>query len=229
VEKAPPLASFEDPGVVSEYAERAMKLVPGLMDMQRMAAVLLAERAPSTARILVVGAGGGVELKTFADAHHGWRFDGVDPSAPMLAMARTTLGPLASRVALHEGTVDVAPEGPFDGATRLLTLHFIAPDERRRTLREIHRRLKPGAPLVVMHISFDQEGGARDAWLSRYAAFAIANGVDPEKARTAAATIHELLPILSPEQDEALLREAGFADVNVFYVGLAFRGWVAHA
>jgi tRNA (cmo5U34)-methyltransferase len=223
------MLSFSDPSVVSDYAQRAMKLVPGLLDMQRMAAVLLAERAPADARILVVGAGGGVELKTFAEAHPGWRFDGVDPAAPMLALAETTLGPLMSRIALHEGIIDAAPEGPFDGASCLLTLHFVAAEERRRTLREIHRRLKPGAPLVVMHISFDQQRGARDVWLSRYAGFAISNGVDPEKARTAASTIHEQLPILSPEQDEALMREAGFTDVDVFYVGMAFRGWVAHA
>jgi tRNA (cmo5U34)-methyltransferase len=223
------MASFSDPGVVSDYAQRTMKLVPGLLDVQRMAAVLLAERAPTDARILVVGAGGGVELKTFAEAHQGWRFDGVDPSAPMLALAKTTLGPLESRVALHEGIIDAAPEGPFDGASCLLTLHFVPLEERRRTLREIHRRLKPGAPLIVMHISFDQRDSARDVWLSRYAAFAIGNGVDPQNARTAAATIHQQLPILSPEQDEALLRDAGFVGVDVFYVGLAFRGWVAHA
>ena len=229
MENSAGMLSFSDPSVVSDYAQRAMKLVPGLLDMQRMAAVLLAERAPADARILVVGAGGGVELKTFAEAHPGWRFDGVDPAAPMLALAETTLGPLMSRIALHEGVIDAAPEGPFDGASCLLTLHFVAAEERRRTLREIHRRLKPGAPLVVMHISFDQQGGARDVWLSRYAGFAISNGVDPEKARTAASTIHEQLPILSPEQDEALMREAGFADVDVFYVGMAFRGWVAHA
>jgi len=224
-----PAASFSDPKVVADYAERAMKLVPGLLDMQKMAAVLLAERAPRDARVLVVGAGGGVELKTFAEAHAGWRFDGVDPSAEMLNLARTTLGSLASRVELHKGYVAVAPEGPFDAATCLLTLHFTATAERLRTLREIHRRLKHGAPLVVMHFSFDQSGAARRLWLSRYAAFAVANGVEPEKARIAAATIDEQLPILSPEQDEALMREAGFADVEVFYVGLAFRGWVAHA
>jgi tRNA (cmo5U34)-methyltransferase len=223
------MPSFSDPDVVSDYAARAMKLVPGLLDMQRMAAVLLAERAPADARILVVGAGGGVELRTFAEAHRGWRFDGVDPAAPMLTLAQKTLGPLMSRIALHEGTIEVAPDGPFDGASCLLTLHFIATDERRRTLREIHRRLKPGAPLVVVHLSFDQQGGARDVWLSRYANFAISNGVDPDKARTAAATIHEQLPILSPGQDEALMRDAGFSHVDVFYVGLAFRGWVAHA
>jgi tRNA (cmo5U34)-methyltransferase len=224
-----PTASFSDPKVVADYAERAKKLVPGLLDMQKMSAVLLAERAPRDARVLVVGAGGGMELKQYAATHDGWRFTGVDPSAEMLKVAKTTLGPLASRVDLLQGYVDAAPEGPFDAASCLLTLHFVALAERRRTLREIHRRLKPGAAFVATHISFDRSDAGRSLWLSRYAAFAISNGVDPEKARTAAATIDAQLPILSPEQDEALLREAGFADVEVFYVGLAFRGWIAHA
>jgi tRNA (cmo5U34)-methyltransferase len=224
-----PTASFSDPKVVADYAERAKKLVPGLLDMQKMSAVLLAERAPRDARVLVIGAGGGMELNEYAAAHDGWRFTGVDPSAEMLELARRTLGPLASRVDLLQGYVDAAPEGPFDAASCLLTLHFVAIDERRRTLREIHRRLKPGAPFVATHISFDRSEAGRSLWLSRYAAFAISNGVDPQRASTAAATIDAQLPILSPEQDEALMREAGFADVDVFYVGLAFRGWIAHA
>jgi len=35
--------------------------------------------------------------------------------------------------------------------------------------------------------------------------------------------------ILSPAQDEALLREAGFSGVESFYQGLGFRGWRALA
>ena len=45
----------------------------------------------------------------------------------------------------------------------------------------------------------------------------------------ARAAIDAQLTILTPEQDEALLREAGFGDVALFYAGLAFRGWVAYA
>jgi tRNA (cmo5U34)-methyltransferase len=216
-------------GDISDYAERTMRLVPGLLDMQRMAGLLLAERVPEEGRVLVVGAGGGMELQAFALAHPGWRFDGVDPSAEMLSVAKVTLGRLASRVELHQGYVDTAPQGPFDGASCLLTLHFTAPEERRRTLEEIHRRLKPGAPLVVMHLSCGQNDAGRSLWLSRYAAFAISSGVDQEKARAAAVAIEAKLSILTPERDEELLREAGFTDVNVFYVGLAFRGWVAYA
>jgi tRNA (cmo5U34)-methyltransferase len=37
------------------------------------------------------------------------------------------------------------------------------------------------------------------------------------------------LPVLSPAQDEAILREAGFSDIRLFYVGFTFRGWVATA
>lgn len=41
--------------------------------------------------------------------------------------------------------------------------------------------------------------------------------------------IASVLPLLGPEQEVALLEEAGFTDVHLFYAGLAFRGWVANA
>lgn len=223
------MTPFSDPKALADYEAHTRRLVPGLPDMQRMAALLLAERMPRHGRVLVVGAGGGLELRAFAQLHPGWHFDGVDPSAEMLRLAELTLGPLAARVQLHHGYVDVAPSGPFDAAACLLTLHFTTQAERLRTLQEMHRRLRPGAPLVVMHLSFAQDQGQRSLWLSRYAAFATCSGVDAEKARMAAAAIDQRLCILAPEQDEALLREAGFSGVAVFYVGLAFRGWVAHA
>jgi tRNA (cmo5U34)-methyltransferase len=37
------------------------------------------------------------------------------------------------------------------------------------------------------------------------------------------------LTILPPEEEEAMLAEAGFADVTLFYAALSFRGWVAYA
>ena len=147
----------------------------------------------------------------------------------MLSLAKTALGPLASRVQLHHGHVEAAPKGPFDAATCLLTLHFTTEAERHRTLCEIHARLKPGGVFVAMHYSISQDPAERALWLSRCAAFAISSGVDPDKARMAAAEIGQKLPILSPDQDEELMRKAGFSDIKVFYVGLAFRGWVAHA
>ena len=213
---------------MARYAEGPVRQVPGFEGLQRMTGLLLAERVPDDGHVLVLGAGGGLELKAFAETQPGWRFCGVDPSAEMLGLAGRTLGPLASRVDLHQGYIDGAPEGPFDGATCLLTLHFIPQEERRRTVAEVHRRLRPGAPFVVAHHSFPQDDGEKERWLARYAAFATASGVPAANAQGAITAIGERLPLLAPEQDEAILREAGFTGVALFYAGFTFRGWVGY-
>ena len=220
------MSHFSDPESVARYAEGPVRLVPGFHDLQRMTGLLLAERVRDDGQVLVLGAGGGLELKVFADMQPHWRFCGVDPSAEMLDLATRTLGPLASRVDLHQGYIDSAPAGPFDAATCLLTLHFIPEEERRRTVAEVYQRLKPGAPFVVAHHSFPQHDGEKAKWLARYAAFATASGIPAPKAESALTAIGERLPLLSPEQDEAILRDAGFTDVALFYAAFTFRGWV---
>ncbi|MGE8144069.1 class I SAM-dependent methyltransferase [Pseudomonas frederiksbergensis] len=219
---------FADPEAVARYAEGPVRLVPGFESLQRMTTLLLRESVPTTGRVLVLGAGGGLELKKFADAQPQWRFVGVDPSAEMLKLAAATLGALAERVELHEGYIDTAPEGPFDGATCLLTLHFIPAQERLRTLKEIWRRLSPGAPLIVAHHSFPQSPDEKARWLKRYAAYAVDSGVPAADAERAIAAISSQLPVLSPEEDESLLRSAGFEAVEVFYTGFTFKGWLAY-
>lgn len=221
--------AFSNPQHVARYTDGPARMVPGYAAMQRMCALLLAERVPDDGNVLVLGAGGGLELKVFAEAQPEWKLLGIDPSAAMLDLAEDVLGPLASHVTLQQGTIDDAPAGPFDGATCLLTMHFLAPKERRRTAAEVRRRLKPGSPFVVAHLSVPNGDGERDVWLSRYASFGIASGIEAEKLNAVRENIGEMLPILTPEQDEAVLRDAGFSNVSLFYVGFAFRGWVGYA
>jgi tRNA (cmo5U34)-methyltransferase len=223
------LAPFSDPQAVARYTEGPPRFVPGFSDLHRMTGVLIAERAPHDARVLVLGAGGGLELKALAETQQEWTFDGVDPAVEMLKLAERTLGPLAARVQLHEGYIDDAPAGPFDAAVCLLTLHFLAAEERRRTVMEIRRRLKPGAPFVVAHSSFPQGDDERAVWLSRYAAFAIASGAEPAKVQNARSAVEAHLNLLAPEQDEAILRDAGFSDISSFYAAFTWRGWIAYA
>jgi tRNA (cmo5U34)-methyltransferase len=244
---------FSDAQAVARYAENPPRLVPGFADLLRMTAILVAERAPDAARVLVVGAGGGLETRALAEAHPNWTFECVDPSGEMLDLARQTLGPLASRAHFHHGYVDGAAAGPFDAATCLLTFHFLPPEVRRHTLREIHRRLRPGAPFIAAHFSFPQgaapsedpvpsddttpsadtatptDTSERALWLSRYAAFAISSGIDPNQAKSGATVINDRLHILTPDEDEAHFSETGFKNTRLFYAGLAFRGWLAYA
>lgn len=225
---APP-TTFADPDAVARYAEGPPRAVPGYHGILPMTRILLAERLGAQARVLVVGAGGGLELEAFAQAQPGWQFDGIDPSAAMLDLAARRLGPLGDRVRLHEGFVQSAPEGPFDAATCLLTYHFVPVAERRAMTAEIHRRLKPGAPFVVMHLSVDERDGGRERWMSRYAAFLTASGIAPENAALTRQKVERELTILTPAEDEEILSDAGFGGVEQFYMGFSFRGWVAYA
>ncbi len=225
----PFLEMFEDPERVRTYADGPAKFMPGFSDMHRMVSVLIRERVPDNARILVHGAGGGLELEALARANPGWRFVGVDPAKPMLNAAEARLGALMQRVDLHHGYIETAPAGPFDAATSLLTLHFLEIDERVQTVRGIVDRLNRGAPFVAVHSSFPQVEPERDIWLSRYEAFAVTSGVDPELANGAREAVAAATTMYEADQDIQVLRDAGLTSISPFYAAFTWRGWVGYA
>ena len=220
---------FSDPDAVARYAEGPRRQVPGYDSLLAMTDILLAEHVPDDGRILIIGAGGGLEMTHFARNHPGWGYLGVDPSAEMLALAVRTMQEMSARAELVRGYVHDAPPGPFDGATCILTLHFVPLAERLATLRAIRARLKPKAPFLAAHYSVPGDPATRSQWFARVAAFAERNGIPADKARANADRIAAMLPILTPEEDEALLTRAGFTGVSQFYAALTFRGWVCTA
>lgn len=220
---------FEERERAANYADAPPKFVPGFADVHRMVTLLLEERVSEHASILVHGAGGGLELDAFARANPGWTFTGVDPAKAMIDEARGRLEHARDRVEFHVGFIDDAPLGPFDAATSLMTLHFLAPDARCETVRQIVDRMEPGAPFIAMHCSFPQSEPDREAWLARYKAFAIAKGAPPEMAQAAREGMTNSLPILDVQQDVRLLREAGLRNVTSFYSAFTWQGWVGYA
>lgn len=220
-------APFTNPAAVASYVDDTARKVPGLADLHRMVMLLLAEQAPQAAHILVVGAGGGMEIKAMAEAQPAWRFTGVDPSPQMLELARQTLTPFADRVDLIQGGIDQAPAGPFDGATCLFTLHHLDRADRLRTFEGIRGRLRPDAKLVIAEHS--SLGKKPERWLTRSVAFGDREKLDWAKASVAGRKMMERLSLLSPAQEAEVWREAGFTDVDLFYAAFSFRGWVGTA
>lgn len=208
------------------YLAGPPRQVPDFSSLHRMVGLLLAERVPTHGRVLVLGAGGGLEIRALADAYPDWSFDGVDPSRAMLDLAERTVGPHRPRVTFHHGTIASAPSGLWDGAVSLLTFHFIPREQRLDTLQRVRQRLKTGAPLTVAHISLPTSEPERSLWLGRHLAYA---GSDPASVQGSMETMKSKLSILSPDEDAAMIQQAGFSDVSLFYAGLSFRGWVAYA
>ncbi|HEY0660377.1 MAG TPA: class I SAM-dependent methyltransferase [Lysobacter sp.] len=197
-----------------------------------MAAQLIRERIGSAGKILVLGAGGGLELEVFASRCPQWTFVGVDPAAEMLKAAkdRVLSAGASERVDWHHGYIFDAPPGPFDAATCLLTLHFVPDDgAKERTLAEIRRRLKPGAPFVLVDLCIDLTSPDAATALNRYRDFALESGADPGQVETTCGRLVNVLKLVSAARDEALLGIAGFSQVELFYAGLSWRGWRAIA
>jgi tRNA (cmo5U34)-methyltransferase len=145
----------------------------------------------------------------------------------MLNLAERSVQAFADRAKLIEGVIDDVPDTLFDGATCLLTLHFLPAGERLRTLQEIRRRLRPGAKLVIAHHSSIAE--TPEHWMALSAAFGDSANLDWPKSIAIGKTMSERLPLMNPIEEEHLLQEAGYWDVALFYAALSFRGWVASA
>lgn len=217
-------AVFLDPISVGSYVDETPRKVPGLSDLHTMTTLLIGERAPNAGRILVVGAGGGLEIRAMSQARPEWRFTGVDPSPAMLDIARQTTKACEERTDLILGTAVDAPFGPFDGAVCLLTLHFLDMSQRLQTLQEIRRRLKPEAVFVTAHHTATD--GHAEVWLARSAAFAGGTSYDRRNAAISAKAMSERLPLLSSVEEEECFRAAGFKTPALFYAAFSFRGWV---
>ncbi|HEU4753629.1 MAG TPA: methyltransferase, partial [Armatimonadota bacterium] len=223
-------AFFGDPERAARYAEGPRRVIPGFDTLHRMIAQLLEERVGAAARVLVLGAGGGLELCSFAAAQPGWSFTGVDPSRPMLEQARAVLGDRARRVEFVDGFISDAPPGPFDAATCLLTLHLIPDDGRKlETLRGIHERLTPGAPFAVVDNCIDTAAPDAEQQLQRYARFAIESGLEAEQMEKWKEVAKSTLGLIGPAREEEILAEAGFTGTELFFAGLSWRGWITYA
>ncbi|AKT42075.1 class I SAM-dependent methyltransferase [Chondromyces crocatus] len=214
---------------ITRYEDGPRRFVPGYELSHTLASILLRDRIGERGKILVLGAGGGVELAAFGQAAPDWTFVGIDPSENMLSQAKDKLRDLHldHRVELVKGYIPDAPEGPFDAATCFLTLHFIPDDgSRLDTLRHIHERLAPGAPFILINFCADKTAPSFEDQLRLYRAYPIHQGLPVEMAEHASRSVTELVPLVPPEREVALLQEAGFEDVTLFYKAFLFNGWI---
>ncbi len=208
------------------------RFMPAYEVMLQMCGQLIAEAIGDEGDILVLGAGGGLELETFARRERHWRFCAIDPDRGMLDVARGRMREAGwfDRVSWIDGYVFDAPASQYGAATCLLTLHF-APDDgaKLETLRALRARLKPGAPFMLVDLCMDKAAPDHLLRVERYRRFALNAGAAPDEVAATVERVRHVINTVSAERNEALLAEAGFAGADLFYAGHSWRGWVAYA
>ncbi|NTX11739.1 methyltransferase domain-containing protein [Myxococcus sp. CA056] len=175
------------------------------------------------ASLLFVGMGTGTELMPYLRFDvPGWSFTGVDPSEAMLDVARKRLEAegLLSRTHLHVGELRTLPPGPpFDGAQMMGVLHHVEGEEARlELLREVTRRLKPGAPFVVgCRVGNDPELTNVEFRRLR------AHGIPSEALVQRRKRMVEIRPIESDKAMFAMLARTSLVAPRPIFVSLQFK------
>lgn len=222
-----------DPARAAEYAEQSRIALAGYDACHDLSACLLSAvlGADSAARILVVGAGGTAqEIVSAAKLAPRWRFTGVDPSEPMLQLARESLASqdLAARAELQLGYVgDLQTEEPFDAATLIGVIHHLnGGDAKRKILDDVAGKLKPGAPLVLAGNRFAY--ATKPLFLSAWGERWRMSGASHDEVEAKRAKILQGAdPPTSNEAVLALLEHAGFIDAEQFFSSLFWSAWIA--
>lgn len=197
-----------------------------------MAYAALRANADDDAKVLVVGAGTGMEICTFAPLSPGWRMMGVDPSSDMLAVARQKISgmQLQDNASLFQGYTHELPEDElYDAATCILVMHFLPDDGAKlRLLQSISQRLRSGATLVLVDGYGDPGSAEFKQTLNAWRAFPVAKGVDPAVVEDGFNnTILRLIKFIPEPRIAALLDEAGFAEPSRFFTSFLYGGWIA--
>jgi len=222
-----------DASRAGEYEQQSRIALAGYDACHELAACMLAAALGSgrVARILVAGAGGGArEIVTAAALEPHWRFTAVDPSEPMLALAvaRLETSGLIERTEVVRGTVaDLPSDEAFDAATLIGVLHHLAGDDAKRAiLRDIARRLRPGAPLILAgnHQAYASQPLLLAAWGERWRQ----QGAGPEEVVAKRAKILQGADPPRSEQAVAdLLLAGGFEPPLRFFSSLFWGAWIA--
>jgi tRNA (cmo5U34)-methyltransferase len=231
-EASPDSASKFDPSRAAEYEQQSRIALAGYDACHELTACMLSARlgVGSAANVLVVGAGGPAqEITKAGHLQPNWRFTAVDPSEPMLEIARMRIAAagMAERTQVISGRVEDLPNEPYyDAATLIGVLHHLPGREAKLgILQAISSRLKPGAPLILAgnHYAYANEPLMLKAWGERWRM----QGATSDEVK---AKMGKILQGADPPHSEAavfaLLSNSGFEAPQRFFSSLFWSAWI---
>lgn len=147
--------------------------------------------------VLDVGCGTGTLIMFITRMHPGVEVVGLDPDPKALARARRKAERAGVPVRLDRGFSDDMPypEASFDRVFSSFMFHHLPGEQKRGTLREIRRVLKPGGSLCLLDFArpASQHGNALARWLHS----------------------HQMLDDNDERRVLAMMADAGFADPKI--------------
>jgi len=205
--------------------------VPYYDEIQRMLAHLAADFAVEGTAVYDLGCSTGTTLERIGNLLDGRsvRLVGIDLSEEMLAIARDKLAAAGFQdVELRCQNLDT--EFGIDGASvvlLVLTLQFIRPLNRERTLQTVFDGLNEGGCALLVEKVLGMNSTLNRLFIEHYYDMKRRNGYSELEIAQKREALENVLVPYRLDENEALLRKVGFRSVDVFFKWYNFCGLVA--
>ena len=212
--------------IATEYDSQREYVIPQ-MDEYYGAAVWAAESPEQNPAILDIGAGTGLLSALMLQKFPGATLTLLDISENMLAVARQRFAGLKNIRYIANDYSGGELEGPYDIVCSALSIHHLAPEDKRSLFGKIFSALKPGG----MFVNADQADGETLYFRQRYFDYwnrFLKNGPLNTQEHKEILARRDIL-----DRNEKMsvqlqwLHECGFSDVDVVFKNRTFMVTVA--
>lgn len=153
---------------------------------------------------------------------------GVDSSGDMILKAETLFEGWdnVNFVCNDITDIDITP-GKFKVIASVLTAQFVALDVRQNLFEHIHSGLSHDGVFIVVEKVLGETPLSQGLLVDIYHTFKKEKGYTDEQIEEKRKSLQGVLVPLRASENEAMLKDAGFTNVQRFWQCLNFAGWIA--
>ncbi|OJV20099.1 MAG: carboxy-S-adenosyl-L-methionine synthase CmoA [Dyadobacter sp. 50-39] len=218
--------------VVNVFDDMVSRSVPYYNEMQRMLAEIAADHVKEGTFVYDLGCSTGTTLIGLDQLiPSDIRFIGIDESQEMLDKCDVKLkeagfvrpydlvaGDLHQQLPIHNGSVVIL----------CLTLQFVRPLYRERLLRNIYDGLNPGGVLLLVEKVLAESSVFNRDFIKYYYNYKRRNHYSELEISQKREALENVLIPYKLSENMLLLKEAGFADCEIFFKWYNFSGMIAY-
>ncbi len=216
--------------VPDAFDSHVARSIPAYDESHVLIADLADQLVPQGGRCYDLGCSTGTLTRLLAERLADRRVEviGVDREPGMILKATERCAQQPSVRFETASLEDLALE-PADLIVCYYTLQFVSLRARSGLVRRIRRALDPGGALILFEKVLAPTARMQEMAVGAYWDWKRQQGFSDEEITSKARSLRGVLQPLSPEENEAMLRGAGFSEVMQVFRWVLFEGLVAYA
>ncbi|AUB37499.1 cmoA, tRNA [Nostoc flagelliforme CCNUN1] len=215
--------------VAPKFNSHVIKSVPYYLDTQVAVAEVSDWFVRRNSLILDLGCATGSTIGDIYRRHIGKNISivGVDNSAPMLEEAKKSLQGYRGIEFIQKDIEAYHFPEEIDLICSLYTLQFVHPKYRLDVCKKIYQSLSPSGGFLLVEKVADQDSTLAEIFSQLHWQRKEAMGLSVEEIYSKAKSLRGVMVPLTLESNFAMLREAGFTKIGLFFKWFNFAGIVA--